>query len=121
MSMSLIFTAVILGFAGKQCRPWTAPAPTMANPNTLSSQKLAEGTILKPPNTKGSQFRLAHWWCQGCAHGHKSGPPFWHDADGANIQSAFRSRGSWLATSRTSFCGNLRRAAAKAALAIASA
>jgi hypothetical protein len=51
------------GFAGEQRRPWTAPAPTMVNPDTLSSQKLAEGTILKPPNTKGSQFRLAHWWC----------------------------------------------------------
>jgi hypothetical protein len=54
MSMLLIFTGSLLSFAPEQCRPWRPSAPTMANPDTLSAQKLAEGSILKPPNTQGS-------------------------------------------------------------------
>jgi len=53
MSTLLVLTIGPLSFAGEQSRPQASSAPTIDGTYKLSSRKLPDGTVLKPPDIMG--------------------------------------------------------------------
>jgi hypothetical protein len=53
VSMLLVLTIGPLGFAGEQPRLQASSAPTIDGTYKLSSRKLPDGTVLKPPDIMG--------------------------------------------------------------------
>jgi len=51
--MLLILTLGALGFAGEPPRPQAPSAPSIEGTYKLSSRKLPDGTVLKPPDIMG--------------------------------------------------------------------
>jgi hypothetical protein len=55
MSMVVVLTIGALCFAGEQPRPQASSAPTIEGTYKLSSRKLPDGTMQKPPDIMGLQ------------------------------------------------------------------
>jgi hypothetical protein len=53
--MLLVLTLGALSFAGEPPRPQASSAPTIDGTYQLSSRKLPDGTVLKPPDIRGLQ------------------------------------------------------------------
>jgi len=53
VSMLLVLTIAALCIAGEQPRPQASSAPTIDGTYQLSSRKLPDGTVLKPPDIMG--------------------------------------------------------------------